>query len=107
MYRSPDADLEVFLVHPGGPFWAKKDDGAWSIPKGEYEEGEDTLDAARREFFEETGFTAKGVLSGAGHDQAGRRKDRYRMGIRGKLRSAAAEKQFVSDRMASAVEASD
>lgn len=62
MYRSPDADLEVFLVHPGGPFWAKKDDGAWSIPKGEYEEGEDTLDAARREFYEETGFTAKGVF---------------------------------------------
>ncbi len=62
MYRSPDANLEVFLVHPGGPFWAKKDEGAWSIPKGEYEEGEDTLDAAQREFYEETGFTAKGVF---------------------------------------------
>jgi predicted NUDIX family NTP pyrophosphohydrolase len=46
----------VFLVHPGGPFWAKKESGCWSIPKGEYEEGEDPLDAARREFLEETGF---------------------------------------------------
>jgi predicted NUDIX family NTP pyrophosphohydrolase len=62
MYRRSDADLEVFLVHPGGPFWAKKDDGAWSIPKGEYEEGEDALYAARREFHEETGFTAQGVF---------------------------------------------
>ena len=62
MYRRPDSDLEVFLVHPGGPFWAKKDNGAWSIPKGEYEEREDALDAARREFHEETGFTAEGVF---------------------------------------------
>jgi predicted NUDIX family NTP pyrophosphohydrolase len=60
MYRKPDADLEVFLVHPGGPFWAKKDNGAWSIPKGEHDEGEDALEAARREFQEETGFTAEG-----------------------------------------------
>jgi predicted NUDIX family NTP pyrophosphohydrolase len=60
MYRKPDAELEVFLVHPGGPFWAKKDHGAWSIPKGEYAEGEDALEAAQREFHEETGFTAEG-----------------------------------------------
>ncbi len=53
-------NLEVFLVHPGGPFWAKKDEGSWSIPKGEYEEGEDALAAARREFEEETGFPAPG-----------------------------------------------
>jgi predicted NUDIX family NTP pyrophosphohydrolase len=46
----------VFLVHPGGPFWAKKDFGAWSIPKGEYLEDEDPLEAAKREFEEETGF---------------------------------------------------
>ncbi|MGI8770231.1 MAG: NUDIX domain-containing protein, partial [Acidobacteriaceae bacterium] len=52
--------LEVFLVHPGGPFWAKKDAGAWSIPKGEYEEEEQPLEAARREFKEETGFAANG-----------------------------------------------
>ena len=56
MYRRRDGGLQVFLVHPGGPFWAKKDLGAWSIPKGEYGEGEDPLQAARREFTEETGF---------------------------------------------------
>ena len=60
MYRSFEGYLEVFLVHPGGPFWAKKDIGAWSIPKGEFEEGEDPLNAARREFHEETGFVAQG-----------------------------------------------
>ncbi len=56
MYRQ----REVFLVHPGGPFWAKKDLGAWSIAKGEYAEGEPPLEAARREFHEETGFVAVG-----------------------------------------------
>jgi predicted NUDIX family NTP pyrophosphohydrolase len=58
MYRRKDGELEVFLVHPGGPFWAKKDRGAWSIPKGENAEGEQPLQAARREFKEETGFLA-------------------------------------------------
>jgi predicted NUDIX family NTP pyrophosphohydrolase len=53
-------ELEVFLVHPGGPFWAKKDEGAWSIPKGEFEPGEDPLAAAQREFREETGCSASG-----------------------------------------------
>jgi predicted NUDIX family NTP pyrophosphohydrolase len=56
MYRRRGRALEVFLAHPGGPFWKKKDDGGWSIPKGEYSEGESALDAARREFREETGF---------------------------------------------------
>ena len=56
LYRRRGGALEVFLVHPGGPFWSKKDLGAWSIPKGEYAEGEDPLSAARREFQEETGF---------------------------------------------------
>jgi predicted NUDIX family NTP pyrophosphohydrolase len=60
MYRQLDDQLEIFLVHPGGPFWASKDLGAWSIPKGEYEECEPPLEAARREFQEETGFTALG-----------------------------------------------
>ncbi|HWC73280.1 MAG TPA: NUDIX domain-containing protein [Gemmatimonadales bacterium] len=60
LYRHRNGALEVFLVHPGGPFWARKDDGAWSIPKGEFEPGEDPLSAARREFTEETGFTAAG-----------------------------------------------
>jgi predicted NUDIX family NTP pyrophosphohydrolase len=52
--------LEVFLVHPGGPFWAKKDAGAWSLPKGEFVEGDDPLAAAKREFTEETGFPIDG-----------------------------------------------
>ena len=55
LYRSGAAGIEVLLVHPGGPFWAKKDAGAWSIPKGEYEDGEDPLACALREFEEETG----------------------------------------------------
>jgi predicted NUDIX family NTP pyrophosphohydrolase len=59
LYRMRN-DLEVFLVHPGGPFWAKKDDGAWSIPKGEIAEDEDALKAAQREFFEETGYQITG-----------------------------------------------
>jgi predicted NUDIX family NTP pyrophosphohydrolase len=50
-----ESELEVLLVHPGGPFWAKKDDGAWSLPKGEYEPSEDPLEVARREFEEEIG----------------------------------------------------
>jgi len=55
-----EEDMEVFLVHPGGPFWAKKDKGAWSIPKGLFEPGEDPLEAARREFHEETGHAVSG-----------------------------------------------
>ena len=60
LYRIENRILEVFLVHPGGPFWAKKDDGAWSIPKGEFDDGEDPLDAAKREFEEETGTEISG-----------------------------------------------
>ena len=60
LYRFREGALEVFLVHPGGPFWAKKDLGVWSIPKGEIDEGEDPLEAARREFEEETGFHPEG-----------------------------------------------
>jgi predicted NUDIX family NTP pyrophosphohydrolase len=60
MYRQSNSDLEVFLVHPGGPIWARKDKGAWTIPKGEYEQDESSLVAARREFEEETGFQSAG-----------------------------------------------
>ncbi|KWT94084.1 putative NTP pyrophosphohydrolase [Variovorax sp. WDL1] len=57
MYRRKGGVLEVLLVHPGGPYWARRDEGAWSFPKGEYDSGlEDALDAAKREFTEETGF---------------------------------------------------
>jgi len=66
LFRETSGDLEVLLVHPGGPFWAKKDDGAWSIPKGEFEEGEDPLAAARREFEEETGLATPEELAAAG-----------------------------------------
>jgi len=60
LFRRSTGSLEVFLVHPGGPLWVNKDLGAWSIPKGEYDETEGALDAARREFKEETGFTVDG-----------------------------------------------
>ena len=58
-YRCRAGHVEVFLVHPGGPYWARKDDGAWSIPKGEFT-AEDPLEAAIREFIEETGFETEG-----------------------------------------------
>jgi predicted NUDIX family NTP pyrophosphohydrolase len=60
MYRFRDGELQVFLAHPGGPFFARKDDGVWSIPKGEPEAGEELLATARREFREETGLVANG-----------------------------------------------
>ena len=60
LFRETAAGLEVLLVHPGGPFWAKKDDGSWSIPKGEFEDGEEPLAAAKREFEEEMGVPATG-----------------------------------------------
>ena len=62
LYRKREAKIEVLIVHPGGPFWAKKDDGAWSIPKGEYVEGENPLSAAKREFAEETGYELSGAF---------------------------------------------
>ena len=60
MYRRASSSFEVLLVHPGGPFWKNKDDGAWSIPKGEYDAHEDPLAVARREFEEETGYAVDG-----------------------------------------------
>ena len=62
LFREVSGQLEVLLAHPGGPFWAKKDEGAWSIPKGEFEDNEDPLEAAKREFEEETSFTVNGEL---------------------------------------------
>ncbi len=66
LYRIGAEGPEALLVHPGGPFWAKKDDGAWSIPKGEVMAGEAPRDAARREFLEETGFALEGELVSLG-----------------------------------------
>lgn len=56
MYRFKNGDLQVLLIHPGGPFWKGREMGAWSIPKGEFDDTEDPLEAAKREFVEETGF---------------------------------------------------
>jgi predicted NUDIX family NTP pyrophosphohydrolase len=66
MYRRAGAYLEVLLVHPGGPYWRKKDEGSWSIPKGEIADGEDVEVAARREFMEETGVPLSGLLDPLG-----------------------------------------
>jgi predicted NUDIX family NTP pyrophosphohydrolase len=63
MYRFREAGVEVLLVHPGGPFWHNKDEGAWSIPKGEYVEGEEPFEVAKREFKEETGCEADGKFT--------------------------------------------
>lgn len=62
MYRIRDGKLQVLLAHPGGPLFQNKDDGVWTIPKGEIEPGEDMLEAAKREFEEETGITPTGPL---------------------------------------------
>ena len=66
LFRRREAGVEIFLVHPGGPFWAKKDDGAWSIPKGLYADGEDALAAAQREFAEEVGTRVEGDFTALG-----------------------------------------
>jgi predicted NUDIX family NTP pyrophosphohydrolase len=62
MYRVREGELEFMLVHPGGPYWKNKDAGAWTIPKGEIETGEDALLAAKREFEEELGFEPRGIF---------------------------------------------
>jgi predicted NUDIX family NTP pyrophosphohydrolase len=66
LFRRREGELEILLVHPGGPFWANKDEGAWSIPKGLYEPSEDPLMAARREFEEETGAAVDGKFVALG-----------------------------------------
>jgi len=66
MYRRTGAGLEILLVHPGGPFWARKDRGAWTIPKGEYADDEEPLAAAQREFAEETGVQPHGEFAPLG-----------------------------------------
>jgi len=66
LYRLRDGDLEVLLAHPGGPFWARRDEGAWTIPKGLVAENEDLLVAARREFTEETGLVPTGPFLALG-----------------------------------------
>lgn len=75
MYRSMEHGVEVLLVHPGGPFWAGREDGVWSLPKGEYNEAEEPHHAAKREFTEETGFDApEGELIPLGEVKYGNKK---------------------------------
>ena len=90
MYRHSQAiaPLEILLVHPGGPFWAKKDLGAWSIPKGEIDEDE-PLEAARREFFEETGTKLAGELLALAPQKLKNGKNVYAWAIEGDLDPAA------------------
>ena len=72
LFRKRAEGMQVMLVHPGGPFWKNKDEGAWSIPKGLADQGEDLLAAAKREFFEETGATVRGEFVDLGtHKQPG------------------------------------
>jgi predicted NUDIX family NTP pyrophosphohydrolase len=66
MFRRTPAGIEVLLAHPGGPWWANKDDGAWALPKGEYDDQEEALAAAQREFTEETGIVADGPFLSLG-----------------------------------------
>ena len=85
MFRRRDGALEVLLVHPGGPFWAKKDLGAWTIPKGELEKGEDALATAQREFEEETGFAVDGQFLPLGEVKQKSGKIVRAWGVRGDL----------------------
>ncbi len=101
MYRRKLPKLEVFLVHPGGPFFAKKDAGAWTIPKGEYLEGESPLQAAQREFQEETGFTAHKPFLDLGSIQQKGGKIVCSMGLRRRLRSRQTNQQSLRNRVAS------
>lgn len=85
MYRRRASIIEVLLVHPGGPYWAKKDDGAWGIPKGLTDPGEDGLAAARREFLEETGVAAEGAAVALGDFRQPSRKIISAWGLEGDL----------------------
>jgi len=85
MYRLKDERLQVLLVHPGGPFWAKKDEGAWSIPKGLIDQGEDPLEAAKREFEEETGFSVSGRFISIGEVRLGSGKIIKAWAVKGDL----------------------
>jgi predicted NUDIX family NTP pyrophosphohydrolase len=82
LFRTVAGAVEVLLVHPGGPFWAKRDDGAWSIPKGEVAAGEDPLEAALREFHEEMGQSIGGDLMPLGSLRQAGGKDVHAWAVR-------------------------
>jgi predicted NUDIX family NTP pyrophosphohydrolase len=85
MYRRTGKVLEVLLVHPGGPFWRNRDDGAWSIPKGEMDEGEDPAEAALREFMEEIGSAPEGPLRSLGEIRQRGGKRVYAFAVEGDI----------------------
>lgn len=88
LFRQTGGMLEVLLVHPGGPFWAKKDDGVWTIPKGEFGDNEDALTAAKREFAEETGTELSGGFVDLGSVRQSSAKTVYAWGVPGDFNSA-------------------
>ncbi len=89
MYRFREMKLQVFLVHPGGPFWARKDKAAWSIPKGEFDDLEAPLEAAKREFQEETGMPVTGDFINLGEIKQPGRKIIYVWAVEGDCDPAA------------------
>jgi predicted NUDIX family NTP pyrophosphohydrolase len=82
LFRVRDEKLEILLAHPGGPFWSRKDDGSWSIPKGIFDEPEPPLEAAKRELFEETGIKADGMFIDLGSIKLPSRKTVYVWALR-------------------------
>jgi predicted NUDIX family NTP pyrophosphohydrolase len=100
LYRQVSGELQVFLVHMGGPYFSHKDAGAWSIPKGEYGSDEEPLRAAQREFAEETGLVLEGSISAARDGQATQRKAGERLGEARRLRSGAVAQQPLFARVA-------
>jgi predicted NUDIX family NTP pyrophosphohydrolase len=104
MYRRTAGGLEVLLVHPGGPYWAGRDAGAWSLPKGEYEiDFENPLDAAKREFVEETGFAPGSPLTSLGEVRLRSGKIISAWGISRRLQSCGHGFEQHRDRMAAAI----
>ena len=102
LFRKRPAGIEVLLVHPGGPFWAKKDAGAWSIPKGLADESEDLIEAAKREFLEETGMAVEGAFRDLGaHKQPGGKTVRA-WAVEGDFDVAALRSNTFAARMAAA-----
>jgi len=91
MYRQVGPGLEVLLVHPGGPFWRNKDEGAWSIPKGEMEDREDAAVTARREFLEETGVSISGPFKSLGEIRQRGGKNVVAFAVEGDIDVAAIE----------------